>query len=93
MRPKTESRNFETMYFAAVTASMEMAKEGVFKFCRISYFTREFQYNLWGLTDADLSGRWDWASFVKKLWSTVFAHCGGTNATASTSQILGNRSF
>jgi ribonucleoside-diphosphate reductase alpha chain len=27
MRPKTESRNFETMYFAAVTASMEMAKE------------------------------------------------------------------
>jgi ribonucleotide reductase alpha subunit len=24
---KTESRNFETMYFAAVTASMEMAKE------------------------------------------------------------------
>jgi ribonucleoside-diphosphate reductase alpha chain len=33
---KTESRNFETMYFAAVTASMEMAKEeAVFKFCRI----------------------------------------------------------
>jgi ribonucleoside-diphosphate reductase alpha chain len=36
-------------------------------------FHKGIQYNLWGLTDADLSGRWDWASFVKKLWSTVFA--------------------
>jgi ribonucleoside-diphosphate reductase alpha chain len=82
------------MYFAAVTASMEMAKEGVFKFCGISYFTREFQYNLWGLTDADLSGRWDWASLRKEVMEHgVHAHYGGTNATASTSQILGNRSF
>jgi ribonucleoside-diphosphate reductase alpha chain len=64
---KTESRNFETMYFAAVTASMEMAKEEGRIQVLISYFTREFQYNLWGLTDADLSGRWDWSSLRKEV--------------------------
>jgi ribonucleoside-diphosphate reductase alpha chain len=58
---KTESRNFETMYFAAVTASMEMAKEeAVFKFCRF-LFHKGISVQF-GLTDADLSGRWDWAS-------------------------------
>lgn len=85
---------FETMYFAAVTASMEMAKEegpySTFKGSPISQ--GEFQYNLWGLTDADLSGRWDWASLRKE----VMEH-GVRNSllmapmpTASTSQILGN---
>ncbi|HET8838615.1 MAG TPA: ribonucleoside-diphosphate reductase subunit alpha, partial [Flavobacteriaceae bacterium] len=52
----------------------------------------EFQYNLWGLQDEDLSGRWDWADLRKK----VKKH-GVRNSlllapmpTASTSQILGN---
>jgi ribonucleoside-diphosphate reductase alpha chain len=50
--------------FAAVTASMEMAKEeGPYSsFAGSPISQGEFQYNLWGLTDADLSGRWDWAS-------------------------------
>lgn len=85
---------FETMYFAAVTASMELAKEegpySTFKGSPISQ--GEFQYNLWGLKDEDLSGRWDWASLRKE----VMEH-GVRNSllmapmpTASTSQILGN---
>jgi ribonucleoside-diphosphate reductase alpha chain len=53
------------MYFAAVTASMEMAKEEPYSSFADLLFQREFQYNLWGLTDADLSGRWDWASLRK----------------------------
>lgn len=91
---KLNQEIFETMYFAAVTASMEMAKEegpySTFKGSPISQ--GEFQYNLWGLTDADLSGRWDWASLRKE----VMEH-GVRNSllmapmpTASTSQILGN---
>jgi ribonucleoside-diphosphate reductase alpha chain len=85
---------FETMYFAAVTASMEMAKEeGPYStFAGSPISQGEFQYNLWGLTDADLSGRWDWASLRKE----VMEH-GVRNSllmapmpTASTSQILGN---
>ncbi|WP_396187916.1 ribonucleoside-diphosphate reductase subunit alpha [Flavobacterium sp.] len=85
---------FETIYFAAVTASMELAKEegpySTFKGSPISQ--GEFQYNMWGLKDEELSGRWDWASLRKE----VMEH-GVRNSlllapmpTASTSQILGN---
>lgn len=85
---------FETIYFAAVTASMEMAKEegpySSFKGSPIS--EGQFQYNLWGLNDSDLSGRWDWASLRKEVMEN-----GVRNSlllapmpTASTSQILGN---
>lgn len=52
----------------------------------------EFQYNMWGMKDEELSGRWDWASLRKE----VVEH-GVRNSllvapmpTASTSQILGN---
>jgi ribonucleoside-diphosphate reductase alpha chain len=85
---------FETLYFAAVTASMEMAKEeGSYSSFKGSPISQgEFQYNLWGLKDSDLSGRWDWESLRKK----VVEH-GVRNSllvapmpTASTSQILGN---
>jgi len=85
---------FETIYFAAVTASMEMAKEeGAYSSFQGSPISQgEFQYNLWGLKDEDLSGRWDWASLRKE----VMEH-GVRNSllmapmpTASTSQILGN---
>ncbi|MFP9114025.1 ribonucleoside-diphosphate reductase subunit alpha [Flavobacterium sp. RHBU_3] len=85
---------FETIYFAAVTASMELAKEeGAYSTFQGSPISQgEFQYNLWGLKDADLSGRWDWAS----LRTEVMEH-GVRNSlllapmpTASTSQILGN---
>lgn len=85
---------FETIYFAAVTASMELAKEeGAYSTFQGSPISQgEFQYNLWGLKDSDLSGRWDWAS----LRTEVMEH-GVRNSlllapmpTASTSQILGN---
>jgi ribonucleoside-diphosphate reductase alpha chain len=91
---KLNQEIFETLYFAAVTASMEIAKEegpySTFKGSPISQ--GEFQHNLWGLKDAELSGRWDWASLRKE----VMEH-GVRNSllvapmpTASTSQILGN---
>lgn len=85
---------FETLYFAAVTASMEEAQtEGPYQSYKGSPISKgEFQYNLWGLKDEDLSGRWDWA----KLRKDVLKH-GVRNSllvapmpTASTSQILGN---
>jgi len=91
---KLNQEIFETLYFAAVTASMEMAKEeGPYSTFEGSPISQgEFQYNLWGLNDGDLSGRWDWASLRKE----VMEH-GVRNSllvapmpTASTSQILGN---
>lgn len=91
---KLNQEIFETLYFAAVTASMELAKEEgpylTFKGSPIS--EGEFQYNLWGIKDEDLSGRWDWAKLRKQVMKD-----GVRNSlllapmpTASTSQILGN---
>lgn len=91
---KLNQEIFETLYFAAVTASMELAKiEGPYSTFQGSPISQgEFQYNLWGLKDEELSGRWDWAS----LRTEVVKH-GVRNSllvapmpTASTSQILGN---
>ncbi|MGB5370212.1 MAG: ribonucleoside-diphosphate reductase subunit alpha, partial [Flavobacteriaceae bacterium] len=85
---------FETLYFAAVTASMEAAKEeGVYSSYEGSPISQGlFQHNLWNIKDEELSGRWDWA----KLRKDVKKH-GVRNSllvapmpTASTSQILGN---
>ena len=51
---KLNQEIFETLYFAAVTASMEMAKvEGPYSTFKGSPISEgEFQYNLWGLTMA-----------------------------------------
>ncbi|APG60655.1 ribonucleoside-diphosphate reductase subunit alpha [Christiangramia salexigens] len=91
---KLNQEIFETLYFAAVTASMEMAKtEGAYSTFKGSPISQgEFQYNLWGIKDEDLSGRWDWAKLRKQVMKN-----GVRNSlllapmpTASTSQILGN---
>ncbi len=91
---KLNEEIFETIYFAAVTASMELAKEeGPYSTFEGSPISKgEFQYNLWNIKDEDLSGRWDW----KALRTEVMAN-GVRNSlllapmpTASTSQILGN---
>ncbi len=91
---KLNQEIFETLYFAAVTASMEEAKvEGPYQSYKGSPISQgEFQHNLWGIKDEDLSGRWDWG----KLRKDIKKH-GVRNSllvapmpTASTSQILGN---
>ena len=85
---------FETIYYAALNASVEEAKkDGVYESYEGSPISQgEFQHNMWGVDDDDLSGRWDW----KKLRKDVLKH-GVRNSllvapmpTASTSQILGN---
>ncbi len=91
---KLNQEIFETLYFASVTASMELAKEeGPYSSYEGSPISQgEFQYNMWGLKDEDLSGRWDWAKLRKQVMKN-----GVRNSlllapmpTASTSQILGN---
>ena len=85
---------FETIYYAAVTASCDLAAEhGAYETYEGSPISQgEFQHNLWGVNEKDLSGRWDWEALRKK----VKKH-GVRNSlllapmpTASTSQILGN---
>jgi ribonucleoside-diphosphate reductase alpha chain len=85
---------FETIYFAAMTSSKDLAKEfGPYESIVGSPIENGiFQYEMWGKTDKDLSGRWNW----KKLRKEVIEH-GVRNSllvapmpTASTAQILGN---
>ncbi len=85
---------FETLYFAAVTASMEEAKtDGTYESYEGSPISKgDFQHNLWGVDEASLSGTWDWEALRQEV-----AKHGVRNSllvapmpTASTSQILGN---
>ena len=91
---KLNQEIFETLYFAAVTASMEMAiEEGPYSTFKGSPISEgEFQYNLWGLKDEELSGRWDWASLRKEVMKNGVRNSllVAPMPTASTSQILGN---
>jgi len=91
---KLNEEIFETMYFAAVTASNEMAvEEGPYSTFKGSPISKgEFQFNLWGLKDKDLSGRWDWAALRKKVMKEGVRNSllMAPMPTASTSQILGN---
>ena len=82
---------FETIYFAAMTASKDLAKtEGPYASFAGSPTSRgEFQFDLWGI---EPTLRWDWY----RLKSEVIKY-GVRNSllvapmpTASTSQILGN---
>ncbi|GAB3663553.1 hypothetical protein GCM10028791_38970 [Echinicola sediminis] len=83
---------FETIYFAAMETSMELAKvhgrDETYEGSPVSQ--GQFQFDLWGVTPK--SGRWNWAELKERV-----AKYGVRNSllvapmpTASTSQILGN---
>ncbi|MGA1665852.1 MAG: ribonucleoside-diphosphate reductase subunit alpha [Bacteroidia bacterium] len=82
---------FETIYFGAMTASMELAKEhGTYESYAGSPVSKGiFQFDMWGVQPGP---RWDWAGLKAQV-----AQHGVRNSlllapmpTASTSQILGN---
>ncbi len=91
---KLNQEIFETLYFAAVTASMEMAKEeGTYSSYEGSPISQgDFQHNLWGIKDSELSGRWDWEKLRKSVKKNGVRNSllVAPMPTASTSQILGN---
>jgi len=82
---------FETLYFASMSASCDLAREeGAYESYAGSPLSRGmFQFDLWGVTP---SKRWDWDELRGRV-----AQYGARNSlllapmpTASTSQILGN---
>jgi ribonucleoside-diphosphate reductase alpha chain len=91
---KLNEEIFETLYFAALTASMEEAKkDGPYQSYKGSPISQgDFQHNLWGIKDEDLSGRWDWAKLRKDVKKNGVRNSllVAPMPTASTSQILGN---
>ncbi|MDB5090661.1 MAG: ribonucleoside-diphosphate reductase subunit alpha [Mucilaginibacter sp.] len=89
---KLNKEIFETIYFASMTASKDLAiKDGPYETFKGSPLSKgQFQFDLWKVKPE--SGRWDW----ENLRLDVMNH-GVRNSllvapmpTASTSQILGN---
>lgn len=82
----------ETIYFAAMTASKDLAiKDGAYETFKGSPVSKGiFQFDMWGVTPS--SNRWDWNTLKQEVKKN-----GVRNSlllapmpTASTSQILGN---
>ena len=91
---KLNKEIFETIYYGAMSASIDLAKvDGPYsRYEGSPLSTGQFQFNLWGLKDEDLSGLWDWGSLRNELYKY-----GARNSlltalmpTASTAQITGN---
>jgi ribonucleoside-diphosphate reductase alpha chain len=91
---KLQTEIFETIYFAALTSSKDLAKEqGHYSTFEGSPLSKGiFQYELWGKTDKDTSGRWDWKSLRKEVmkYGVRNSLLVAPMPTASTAQILGN---
>ncbi len=82
---------FETIYFAALEESCQLAKEeGTYQSYEGSPASKgELQYDMWGVKPSD---RWDWAGLKKKIKKNGLRNSLllAPMPTASTSQILGN---
>lgn len=83
---------FETIYFAAMTASHDLAvKHGAYETFKGSPLSKgKFQFDLWNVKPD--SNRWDWDALRKKVvkdgvYNSLLV---APMPTASTSQILGN---
>lgn len=83
---------FETIYYASMEASMELAiKEGPYSTWEGSPISKGiFQFDMWNVTPS--SGRWDWENLREKVVTNGVRNSllVAPMPTASTSQILGN---
>lgn len=97
---KLNKEIFETMYYAALVGSMELAKrDGVYSTFKGSPLSQgKFQFDLWKechpeLEDSDIfSGRWDWETLRRDIQTfgvrnSTLLTC---MPTASSAQIMGN---
>ena len=89
---KLNTEIFETIYFGAMEASMEIAKkDGAYESYKGSPVSKSiFQFDMWGITPN--SNRWDWTKLKQKVKKNGIRNSLllAPMPTASTSQILGN---
>jgi len=88
---KLNKEIFETIYFAAMTASKDLAiKEGPYETYKGSPVSKGiFQFDMWGVTPSE---RWDWTTLKQEVKKNGVRNSllVAPMPTASTSQILGN---
>ena len=91
---KINKEIFETIYFGALDSSHTLAfKEGPYSTFGGSPLSEGIlQFNMWGLKDEDLSGRWKWNSLRKNIMRDGVRNSllVALMPTASTSQIMGS---
>jgi len=93
---KLNKQIFETIYFAAITSSMELCKLGEYKpyqFFEGSPMSKGvFQFDMWGLDYEGLSSMWDWDSL--KLEVSKYGVCNSLFTAqmpvASSAKITGS---
>jgi ribonucleotide reductase alpha subunit len=85
---------FETMYFAALTASNELAQiHGPYASYKGSPVEQgQLQFDMWNVVPTGVNGKWDWKGLKEKikLHGVRNSLLLAPMPTASTSQILGN---
>jgi ribonucleoside-diphosphate reductase alpha subunit len=85
---------FETMYYGAMTASLDLAKiHGPYSTFNGSPLSEgKFQFDLWGINYDDLSGMWNWESLRTDVmkFGVMNSLLIALMPTASTSQIMKN---
>jgi ribonucleoside-diphosphate reductase alpha chain len=68
---KLNKEIFETIYFAAITESCRLCKSEEYK--PYDFFNGSpmsegvFQFDMWGLNEGELSGRWNWTSLKEEV--------------------------
>jgi len=91
---KINKEIFEAMYYGAMKSSIDLAKkDGKYSTFDGSPLSQGlFQFNLWGLKDEDLSGRYNWNDVRNDVlkYGTRNSLLIALMPTASTSQIMGS---
>jgi len=87
---------FETIYFAAVSESNELCKTEEYqpyKFFKDSPLSKgEFQFDMWGLKEDELSGFWDWKTLKEDVakWGVCNSLFTAQMPVASSAKITGS---
>ncbi len=85
---------FETIYFAALEESCDLAiKHGHYESFKGSPASEGIlQFDMWGVNESELSGRWDWKTLKENIveYGIRNSLLMAPMPTASTSSILGN---
>lgn len=87
---------FETIYYAALSESNELAKSGEFKvydkFEGSPFSKGEFQFHMWGLKKEELSGMYDWDALAEsiKKHGVVNSLVTAVMPTASSARVFGS---
>lgn len=91
---KLNKQIFETIYFGAITKSIELAKiYGPYETFKGSPFSQgKLQFHLWGISEDDLLMNYDWKTVINDIMKYGIRNSLLTSImpTASTSQIMSN---